>query len=65
MGQFHMGGILSKVKVQFGTGLYYQFKVHLSLQGATTPAEEARLAQGKSAFKDSKWRAPWQGFSLV
>lgn len=58
-------GILSKVKVQFGTGLYYQFKVHPSSQGATTPAEEARLAQGKFALKDSKCPAPWQGFSLA
>lgn len=57
--------MLSKVKVQFGTGLYYRFKVHPSSQGVTTPAEEARLAQGKLAFKDSKCPAPWQGSSLA
>lgn len=48
-------GILNKVKVQFGTVLYYQFKSHLSSQGGCCPCRrKPGLPQGKFAFKESK-----------
>lgn len=54
-------GILNKVKVQFGTALYYQFKSHPSSQGSCHPCRKRPgLPQGTFAFEGSKCLAPRQ-----